>query len=153
MLTRTAAWALIAGVAFAVPALGADANNLIGYTGVSRNGAAGVLVFHSDCAAAFPGTGARACTSADLIGGEVPTKPADPNTNTTNWVLPSFTVTVGTSVLDASGKLATPQNLSCDGWNSNVSSLTGLSVNENGRFTLSACSGARNIACCAPPTP
>jgi hypothetical protein len=140
----------------AVPAAAQD-SELIGYTAVVRNGAAGVLVFNEDCDNAFPGVGAHFCTSGDFIRGNLPTRPADPGANATNWVAPSVvgTVVAGTviTVIDQSGKTGTPANLTCDGWASAAATVTGLTANVNGTFVLAACNGARNIACCAPSAP
>jgi len=154
MKTQAAVVALIVGVSFAAPAAGQD-SRLVGYTPTARTGGVGVLLFHDDCAKAFPG--ARACTTADLISGPFATRPADPNPNFTNWVLPSFVSIVSTSTglvaVDVTGKTGTPQNLSCDGWTSGLATVTGLTLSDVGRFVLAACNGSRNIACCAPPPP
>jgi len=125
----------------------------LGYTMATRTGQAGIAGFHQECAARFGAT-ARACTSANIVGGTVSGGfVADPN-ETSNWVLPSFVQNIGSSVVDASGKSGSPKNLSCDGWNSNLASVTGLvsldSGIQRGRFTLAPCNIQRNIACCAP---
>lgn len=146
----------ILGVCVAIPAAAQD-SKLIGYTTIARNGAAGILVFNEDCDNAFPGVGAHVCTSGDFIRGNLPTRPADPNPNATNWIAPS---TVGSvisgaviTLIDQSGKTATPPNLTCDGWTSAAATVTGLSANDTGAIVLAACSAARNIACCKPSTP
>jgi len=156
MKTQAAVVALIVGVSFAAPAAGQD-SRLVGYTTTARTGGAGVLLFHEDCAKAFPEIlGAHACTTADLLSGlfKLP-RPADPNPSYTNWVLPSFVSIVSTSTglvaVDVSGRTGTPQNLSCDGWTSGLGTVTGLTLSDVGRFALAACNGSRNIACCAPP--
>jgi hypothetical protein len=72
-----AALVLVLGVGSAVPAVGQDFD-VIGYTAVVRNGAQGILVFNEDCDNAFPGVGARVCSSGDFIRGNLPDRPADP---------------------------------------------------------------------------
>jgi hypothetical protein len=142
--------------ALPVPAAAQD-SELIGYTAVVRNGAGGVLVFNEDCDNAFPGVGAHFCTSGDFIRGNLPTRPADPGANATNWIAPSVvgTVVAGTviTVIDQSGKTGTPANLTCDGWASAAATVTGLTANDKGTVVLAACNGARNIACCVPLAP
>lgn len=127
----------------------------VGYTTTTRSGQAGVLAFHQECTDAF-GADARACTSADIIGTSVPPSFVDRN-SASNWVLPSFVQNIGNLVVDASGKSGSPANLSCDGWNSQASNVTGLAMVDSGvqlgRFVLSTCNGLRNIACCAPVEP
>jgi hypothetical protein len=143
-------------VCAALPAAAQDAE-LIGYTAIARNGAAGILVFNEDCDNRFPGVGAHVCTSGDFIRGNLPTRPADPAANATNWIAPSVvgTVVAGTvlTVIDQSGKTGTPANLTYDGWASAAATVTGLTANANGTIVLAACNGARNIACCAPSVP
>jgi len=141
---------LVLGIMSFAPILAQDAE-IVGYTAVQRAGNAGLLVFHNDCETRFPGIGARACTTADLIRGAVPTRPVDPNPSATNWVLPSFFAVLGTTVVDASGRSGTPANLTCDSWRSNSAAVTGVTLNDLGQIVLAACNGARNIACCAPP--
>ena len=140
----------------AAPAAAQD-SELIGYTSVARNGAAGVLVFNEDCDNAFPGVGAHICTSGDFIRGNLPTRPADPGPKATNWIAPSIVGTVisGTviTLIDQSGKTGTPANLTCDGWASAAATVTGLTANDKGNIAPAACNGARNIACCAPSAP
>ncbi len=149
---------LILGVCAAVPATAQD-SELVGYTPTLRAGSFGILGFNEDCDNAFPGS--HVCTSADLIGGNLPTRFPDPNANATNWVVPSIVETVVPSagiiiVIDRSGKTGSPANLTCDGWLSASSVVTGLTANDKGSFVLAACNGARNVACCVPvplPTP
>jgi len=153
-MTRHAATLLfLLGIGAAAPAAAQD-SGLIGYTAVTRNGAGGILVFNEDCDNACPGVGAHICSSADFIRGNLPTRPADPGANATNWVAPSIvgTVVAGTvvTVVDQSGKTGTPANLTCDGWSSAAATVLGLTANDKGAFVLAACNGARNIACCAP---
>ena len=152
MAMRMAILAFILGLAATVPADAQD--GLVGYTAVVRTGSAGILVFNEDCDNAFPGVGAHICSSADFIRGNLPTRPVDPNANATNWIVPTVvgTVVAGTVItdVDASGKTATPGNLTCDGWISAASTVTGLSANDKGSILPAACNGARNIACCAP---
>jgi hypothetical protein len=147
---------LVLGVCAAVPAVAQD-SELVGYTAVTRAGSAGILVFNEDCDNAFPGVGAHVCTSGDLIRGNLPTRPADPGANATNWVVPSpvGTVVSGTAIIliDQSGKTGTPANLTCDGWSSAAATVMGLTANDKGTFVLAACNGSRNIACCAPSAP
>jgi hypothetical protein len=144
------------GIAAVAPDLAAAQDlEFIGYTTTARSGQAGVLAFHQECAA-LGRPGARACTSADIIGTSVPSDIFDRNA-ASNWVLPSFVESVGNLVVDASGKSGSPTNLSCDGWNSQASTVTGLAMVDSGgqlgRFLLSTCNGLRNIACCAPVEP
>ena len=68
---------IMLGVCAAVPAAAQD-SEFIGYTAITRNGAAGVLVFNEDCDNTFPGRGARICTSGDFIRGNLPTRPRIP---------------------------------------------------------------------------
>jgi hypothetical protein len=156
MARPAAILSFILGVCAAVPAVAQD-SELIGYTAITRNGAAGILVFNEDCDNAFPGVGAHVCTSGDFIRGNLPTRPADPGANATNWVAPSTvgTVVSGTviTLVDQSGKTGTAANLTCDGWASAAATVTGLTANDKGTFVLAACNGSRNIACCAPATP
>ena len=144
------------GVCAAVPAAAQD-SQLVGYTATVRNGAGGILVFNEDCDNAFPGVGAHVCTSADFVRGNLPTRPSDPDPKATNWIAPSIVGTVissvGITVIDRSGKTGTAANFTCDGWASASATVTGLTANDRGMFVLAACSGARNIACCAPSTP
>jgi len=154
---RLAAMLLIGlGICAAVPAAAQD-SALVGYTGATRTGSAGILVFNEDCDNSFPGVGAHICTSADFIRGNLPTRPADPAPNATNWIAPSpvGTVFAGTviTVVDQSGKTGTAANLTCDGWASAAATVTGLTANDKGTIVLAACNGSRNIACCAPPGP
>jgi len=145
--------AFMFGVALAAPA-SAQELKLVGYTSTTRTGGVGVLVFDEDCATKFAGTGARACTTADLISGAFATRPTDPDPRYTNWVVPSFasmvSTTTGLAALDVTGKTGTPQNLTCDGWTSSLGTVTGLTLSDVGRFVPAACSVSRNIACCAP---
>src|SRR5262245_18450800 len=138
-------------------AVSAQDSELVGYTAITRNGAGGILVFNEDCDNAFPGVGAHICTSGDLIRGNLPTRPADPGANATNWIVPSPTGTVvaGTviTLIDQSGKTGTPANFTCDGWASAASTVTGLTANDKGTIVLAACNAARNIACCVPTAP
>ncbi len=125
----------------------------LGYTTATRTGQAGVVGFHQECADQFGAT-ARACTSADIIDSTLADLfAADPNA-VSNWVLPSFVQNISSLVVDASGKSGSPKNLSCDGWNSNLSSVTGLAMLDSGvqmgRFVLATCNMLRNIACCKP---
>jgi len=156
MARHAAILSFILGVCAAVPAAAQD-SELVGYTAITRNGAAGVLVFNEDCDNAFPGVGAHVCTSGDFIRGNLPTRPADPGANATNWVAPTTvgTVVAGTviTLIDRSGKTGTAANLTCDGWASAAATVTGLTANDKGTFVLAACNGARNIACCVPLTP
>jgi hypothetical protein len=137
------------------PAAGQDLE-FVGYTKATRSGQAGVVAFHQECSDQFGATspGARACTSADVIGSPLSDDFADDPNETSNWVLPSFVQNIGSSVVDASGRSGSPKNLSCDGWNSNLSSVTGLAMFDSGiqmgRFLLATCNTQRNIACCAP---
>lgn len=152
MRNLIAATAVMAGIACCGPAMAQDAE-IVGYSAAQRAGNAGLLVFHDDCDNSFPGIGARACTTADLLRGAVVTRPVDPNPNSTNWVLPSIVGIIGANALDASGRSATPANLTCDSWRSNSAAVTGITLNDLGQIVLAACNGARNITCCAPPAP
>ena len=156
MAKRTAILAFILGVGAALPAAAQD-SELRGYTAVTRTGAGGVLVFNEDCDNAFPGIGAHLCTSGDLIRGNLPTRPIDPNPNATNWIAPSVVGTVISgsviTLIDASGKTGTPANLTCDGWASAAATVTGLTENDKGTIVLAACNGSRNISCCVPLAP
>ncbi len=147
---------IMLAICAAVPAAAQD-SELIGYTAVVRNGAAGVLVFNEDCDNAFPGVGAHFCTSGDFIRGNLPTRPTDPGANATNWIAPSVVGTVISgaviTLVDQSGKTGTPANLTCDGWASAAATVTGLTANANGTIVLAACNGSRNIACCVPLAP
>jgi hypothetical protein len=153
-MARYAAILLLLGVGVAVPAAAQD-SKLIGYTTTTRTGAAGILVFNEDCDNQFPGVGAHICSSADLIRGNLPTRPADPSPTVTNWITPSTVGTVisGTDVvtqIDQSGETGTPANFTCDGWASAASTVTGLTANDKGTIALKACNFGRNIACCKP---
>jgi hypothetical protein len=153
MLKQVAVAIGIAILVVAPERVAAQESEFLGYTMATRTGQAGVVGFHQECAAQFGAT-ARACTSADIVGSPLSgTFAADPN-QTSNWVLPSFVQSIGSSVADASGRSGSPKNLSCDGWNSNLASVTGLAMLDSGvqmgRFTLATCNGLRNIACCAP---
>lgn len=149
MRKMTAAATLILGITLFAPAR-AQEMEIVGYSAAQRAGNAGLLVFHDDCDNSFPGIGARACTTADLLRGAVATRPVDPNPNATNWVLPSVVGIIGTTALDASGRAATPANLTCDSWRSNSAAVTGITLNDLGQILLAACNGARNVTCCAP---
>ena len=154
MARLAAALLFMMGVCAAVPAAAQD-SELVGYTPTVRAGSFGILGFNEDCDNAFPGS--HVCTSADFVRGNLPTRPTDPNANATNWVAPSPVGTVvssaGIIVIDRSGKTGSPANLTCDGWLSASSVVTGLTANDKGSFVLAACNGARNIACCVPSTP
>lgn len=144
--------ALVLGAGYALPAMGQEFE-LIGYTPVVRNGAQGILVFNEDCDNAFPGVGARICTSGDLMRGNLPVRFSDPNPNATNWILPTVVGTSGTSLIDASGIVGSAANFTCNAFASAAASVTGLTANDRGVMVLAGCNGSRNIACCAPPAP
>jgi hypothetical protein len=144
--------ALVLGVGSALPAMAQDFE-LIDYTAVVRNGAQGILVFNEDCDNAFPGIGARVCSSGDFIRGNLPDRPVDPAPGATNWIVPTIVGNSGTSLIDASGVVATGANLTCGSYGSASASVTGLAANDRGFVVLAACNAARNIACCAPPAP
>jgi hypothetical protein len=147
---------IVLAVGAGSPAAAQD-SELIGYTTITRVGSAGILVFNEDCDNNFPGVGAHICTSGDFIRGNLPTRPADPGANATNWIAPSVVGTVVANtvitVIDQSGKTGTSANLTCDGWASSAATVTGLTANDKGTIVLAACNGSRNIACCAPPAP
>jgi hypothetical protein len=145
--------ALALGLGVALPAFAQDAV-LVGYTTITRNGAAGVLVMNEDCDNRFAGT--RMCTSGDLLLGNLPVRPGDPSSNVTNWILPTAVGTVNgaaVTLIDASGKTGTPASFTCDGFSSAAASVTGLTASDLGRIVLAPCNVARNIACCAPLSP
>ena len=58
--------------------------------------------------------------------------------------------TAGTnSAVDASGVVASPDNLTCRGW-TNSTALTGLNVDGSGRFSRSnTCTQSIPVSCCA----
>jgi hypothetical protein len=142
--------ALALGAGYALPAMGQEFE-LVGYTTVVRNGAQGVLVYNEDCDNAFPGVGARVCTSGDLMRGNLPDRPPDPTPNATNWILPTIVGNSTTSLIDASGIVATGANLTCNAFASASASFTGLTANDRGVIVLAGCNGSRSVACCAPP--
>jgi hypothetical protein len=156
MARHAAILSFILGVCAAVPAAAQD-SELIGYTAITRTGIGGILVFNEDCDNAFPGVGAHICTSGDFIRGNLPTRPADPGANATNWIAPHIVGTVISgaviTLIDESGKTGTPANFTCDGWASAAATVTGLTANDKGAIILAACNGSRNIACCVPLTP
>src|SRR5262249_19087180 len=142
-MARLAALLLtLLGICIALPAAAQD-SDLIGYTAITRNGAAGILVFNEDCDNAFPRVGAPVCRSGDFIRGNLPTRPTDPNGNATNWITPSPVGTVISgaviTLVDQSGKTGTPANLTCDGWGSAAATVTGLTANDKGTIVLAAC--------------
>ena len=141
--------ALMLGVGSALPAMGQEFE-LIGYTNGARKGDAGILVFNEDCDNAFPGVGARICSSGDFIRGNLPVRPVDPAPGATNWIVPTVVGNSATSLIDASGVVATGANLTCNGYGSASAAVTGLAANDRGFIVLAACNAARNIACCAP---
>jgi hypothetical protein len=109
MARHAAILLFLLGVCAAAPAVAQD-SELIGYTAIARNGAAGILVFNEDCDNAFPGRGAHVCSSGDFIRVNLPTRPADPNANAPNWITPSIVGTVVSgvvTVVDQSGKSGT----------------------------------------------
>ena len=152
MQKQLAMLGLMLGVGFAAPAMAQD-SELIGYTPVVRNGAQGILVYNEDCDNAFPGVGARVCTSGDLMRGNLPVRFSDPAPNATNWILPTVVGTSGNSLIDASGIVATGANFTCNAFGSAAATVTGLTANDRGVIVLAGCNGSRNIACCAPPSP
>ena len=143
------------------PPVAADDVRYFGNTTTSTFGNAGVIRFNQLCNAAFPTTGARICTSEEIVrnGGALPA--ADAN-GVDQWVHPTITstFTTGTLAVDFSGRQATPANLSCNGWSSAVSTVTGLVITSSnnqgtisGQFNLSTCNLSRNVACCARIVP
>src|SRR5262245_28589692 len=91
-MTRIAAiFLFMLGVCAAVPAAAQD-SRLVGYTPSVHFGSGGILVFNEVCDNNFPGS--HVCTSADLIGGNLPTRFPDPDPSATNWVVPSIVGTV-----------------------------------------------------------
>ena len=145
---KMAVLALVLG-AGALPAKGQDAE-LVGYTSVPRNGAQGVLVYNEDCDNAFPGS--RICTSGDLMLGNLPVRFPDPTPSATNWILPTIVGNSATSLIDASGIVATGANFTCNAFASAAAGVTGLTANDRGVIVLAACNGSRSVACCAPPS-
>jgi hypothetical protein len=141
--------ALALGAGYALPAMGQEFE-LVGYTSVPRNGAQGVLVFNEDCDNLVQ-PGSRICTSGDLLRGSLPFRFPDPTPNATNWILPTVVGNSGTSLIDASGIVATGANLTCNAFASASASFTGLTANDRGVIVLAGCNGARSVACCAPP--
>src|SRR5262245_39082130 len=154
---KRSVWILTLGLLCAAPAFGQDVQ-FLGYTSAQPAGNFGLVVLHEECDFTFPNQGAHACTTGELLRAQVSVpRPRDPDPSATNWVLPSIVGTVGTTTalvaLDASGKAASPANLSCDGWGSKLSTVTALTINELGQFVLAACSVGRNVACCRSLTP
>jgi hypothetical protein len=132
--------ALVLGIGNAMPAL-AQELDLVGYTTVIRTGGAGVLVFNEDCDNAFPGIGARICTSGDLVRGNLPVRFPDSDPRYANWILLTVVGTSGTSLIDASGIVGSSANLTCNGFASASASVTGLTANERGGFARGTCNG------------
>lgn len=137
-----------------VVVLGARAEaQTVEYLGDSTStviGNVGVLRFSDLCAAAFPGTNARVCTSEEIIRNAGPGPNADTD-QSNQWVHPTLvgTFATGSVAVDFSGVSATPANLSCNGWTSNASTVTGLVLTTLGQFALRTCNGARQVTCCA----
>ncbi len=148
MKKQAMAVAFAFGVGFAMPAVGQEFE-LVGHTPGGRTGAAGVLVWNEDCDNSFPGS--RVCTSGDLLRGNLPVRFTDPTPNATNWVLPTVVGNSGTSLIDASGIVGSPANLTCNAYTSGAATVTGLSINDRGYFVLAGCNGQRSLACCAAP--
>lgn len=120
---------------------------LVGFTATTLPGDAGVLATTAQCQIDF-GVTARMCESREVL--ETVVVPALVPAEA--WILPSFqpigSGDVAGLALDASGRSARPDRLTCDGWSSTAP--TGLVIDEAGRFRTGSCSTPRAIACCAP---
>lgn len=112
-----------------------------------RGGGAGILKFNEECVETF-GAGARVCSSLEILQSTV--EPASDPTNVRQWVVPAI-VAGGTSGVDATGLAGSALLLSCNGWSSSSSTAKGLTIDDDGKFSLQACNGPRQIACCQAP--
>jgi hypothetical protein len=129
---------------------------LVGFTVATFMGDQGVFGFTRACQGEF--SGSRMCTSVEVMRTvSPPVLPA----GSAAWVQPELVASSGaTSTVDASGITGAISGLSCWGWKFARSTMYGLTVDHNGRFsgatettadTVSPrCDVPKSVACCAP---
>lgn len=127
---------------------------VVGVTDEVSQGNVGLLILNERCAAKFPG--GHWCMSREVLTGY-----QEEVTDTQDifaWVQPSIAGAFhdpvdGPQAIDASGVIGHPQDLSCNGWTSTGSSLTGLTIQLPPFGGLKAtgrpCTSEIPAACCA----
>ncbi len=116
----------------------------VGFTDAIFDGGQGVITYTNACSQEIPGS--YMCTSAEVIN----TK-AHPSalSSAMGWVKPTFMpFTAGpyTYFLDISGVTTAGSN-ACSGWTL-TRGLTGLTVDNKGRFDSRSCNTLQSVACC-----
>ena len=123
-------------------------------------GGKGVLDFNRRCAAAFEG--AQMCESIDVLrSGSLPDDAAV-TAGVMQWLKPTIVQVVqnpnvATEILiyDASGlNRSLLGGFSCDGWSTSATNQTGLTMEGNGKFHVTACDqeAFHAVACCKVTT-
>ena len=107
----------------------------VGFSDAALNGAQGFITMHDACTASYPGS--RMCKSAQFID-------SPSYAIASGWAWIGLSNTNEPSGIGNGGDL----NLTCRGWNSNVSTSYGLSVDSDGRFGQKNCMSALPVACC-----
>ena len=126
-------------------------NRFVGVTSATTSGLAGWKGMGDLCRSQFGGTypNVRMCFSEEVMR----TPPAQwPALAGSHWVQPTFQAPVAEPpyVLDVSGFYSSMGNMTCVAWNSNSSSVFGLTLTSLGSFVVDACSNAIGVTCCAP---
>jgi hypothetical protein len=125
-----------------------DPWQLVGHTTTAHQGGEGVRTFTLACQADY-GSAARMCTSEEVLNTIV-----WPTLTEAAWVRPTIVSSSTDGIVDASGIKQTRFYLSCQGWGTTSSGLTGLTVNPGGGLKAyddlltNVCSIPKPVACC-----
>ena len=127
----------------------APASQFMGFSSGTTDGTGGLIGMSNLCHASF--SGSHICSTVEF-GGSI--KNSATGVSGTAWIRPVITGDGQFADIESGIEANGSSQLSCNGWNANSTSNTGLSVDDKGSISgpssavISSCDVQRSVVCC-----